>query len=554
MQPQHFHPSARQVVALSFVAGVLLTSAVGWLIYWRQAGAATSGTGRAPGGSIAGAGPARSEPASSAVVALSRAQQEAIGLTVATAVAGVATDIVEAPGQVVPDESKFAYITPRAAGIVRAVGARIGQEVQAGSLLAMIDSSEVAKARFDLYTCKQELETAKRQAEWQDTTYRNTHELVDMLRATASPEEIQRRFQDRPLGDNRDRLMTAYANLRLQKVTWDRNQELIQQKAISSKQFQQVRADYEMAQATYQGLMDQMEYTNKLADTRAQQSLQRAETALRVAREQLRVLGVRADGTEPQIKDGKVVGVLADGSLPVEPGKTAESTKPAPIVPEGEPGDESAVTPVGASTDSDPRSRELPVSAYAIWAPFDGTVLDREQIVPGVYVDTTHRIFTLADLSSVWVEVAIHESGYGALGRSQDATVVLSSPAYPGRRFTAEVIYTGDMVDPKSRTIKLLARAGNSDRALKPGMFVEVALHLKGARQAIMIPDTALVTEGDHKIVFVQTGPERFERRPVDTGASDGERVAVLKGLDPGDTVVVTGSFKLKSKAVQLAE
>ena len=61
-----------------------------------------------------------------------------------------------------------------------------------------------------------------------------------------------------------------------------------------------------------------MEYTNKLAKVSAEQSLQRAETELRVVREQLRVLGLPPDGTEPDIKDGKVVGVLPDGSLPVE--------------------------------------------------------------------------------------------------------------------------------------------------------------------------------------------------------------------------------------------
>ena len=193
------------------------------------------------------------------------------------------------------------------------------------------------------------------------------------------------------------------------------------------------------------------------------------------------------------------------------------------------------------------------MSTYAIWAPFDGTVLDREQIVPGVYVDTTHRIFTMSDLSSVWVEVAIHESQYGALSRSQDAAVILSSPAYHGRQFPAEVIYTGDMVDPKSRTIKLLARE-NRDRALKPGMFVDVTLRLKGTLKAIVIPDAAIVSEDDHKIVFVQTGPERFERRVVVTGAYDGDKIAVLKGIEPGEKVVVEGAFKLKSKAVQMAE
>jgi multidrug efflux pump subunit AcrA (membrane-fusion protein) len=562
MPQQLFAPAPRRVALASFAAGVALTLVAALLLGWKGAGIGLAAPRRVSDGGLGAAGsshpgkPAR-EPASG-VVTLSRAQQEAIGLTVVPAVLDAVTDVIEATGQVAPDESKFAYITPRAAGIVRTVRARLGQDVQAGSLLAMIDSSEIAKARFDLNTCLQELEIARTQAEWQAKTYKNIHELVEMLRSKPEPdpEQIQLQFRDRPLGENREQLMKAYVDFRHKTGKMDSLRELFKQKAIARKEFLQVQAEYESAVATYEGLMDQMEYTNYLANVRAQQSLQRAETALRVAREQLRVLGVRPDGTEPEIKDGKVVGVLADGSLPTEPGKPADAPnpKPAPIRPDGEDDDDAPVMPVGAPTDADPKAKDLPVSTYAIWAPFDGTVLDREQIVPGVYVDTTHRIFTIADLSSVWIEVAIHESRYGALSRSQDATVILTSEAYPGRRFEAGVIYTGDTVDLKTRTIKLLARAENRDRALKPGMFVKVALHLKGTHQAIVIPDAALTAEGNHSIVFVQIGPERFERRVVDTGVSDGAKVAVLKGLEPGAKVVVAGAFKLKSKTVLVTD
>jgi cobalt-zinc-cadmium efflux system membrane fusion protein len=148
--------------------------------------------------------------------------------------------------------------------------------------------------------------------------------------------------------------------------------------------------------------------------------------------------------------------------------------------------------------------------------------------------------------------VAIHESQYQALTRSQDAALVLSSPAYPGRTFAAEVIYSGDLVDPKSRTIKLLARAQNAERLLKPGMFVNVAMRLKGTRQAVLIPEAAVLTDDEHSVVFVRTGPEQFERRQVVVGDTDGGKVAIRDGLAKGETVVVDGVFKLKSKESQL--
>jgi multidrug efflux pump subunit AcrA (membrane-fusion protein) len=552
----HFLIRSRHWIILLSV-GLVLLSGVGVLLYWKSASARThafSRTARKPTHEPAPPAVGDDQAAAEEVmVELSRAQQQAIGLKVVSAADGITTDLIEAPGQVVPDESKFAYITPRAGGVVRSVAGRIGLNVKAGDLLAMIDSPEISKARFELYTQLQELEIARTQAEWHETTFKNTTALIERLKAGDSPEEIHRRFQERSLGANREQVLTAYAAYRLSSVTMERNQQLIAQGVITPKQFQQVRAEFESAQATYQGLMDQMEYNTRLANVRAQQTLRRDETAVRVARERLRVLGVKPDGTEPEIKEGKVVGVRHDGTLQAEPARPADRVKPEPILAEDDETESSLVMPVGSPTEADTKSKDLPVSAYAIWAPFDGTILDRELIVPGVFVDTTHRIFTLADLTTVWVEVNIHEGRYGALGRSHDAAVSLTTPAYPGRTFPAEVIYTGDLVDPKSRTIKLLARAANADRELKPGMFVDVQIRLKGSRNAILVPESAILTEDDHHFVFVRTGPEQFVRRRVVTGASDGNQVPVFKGLEAGEDVVVEGAFKLKSRAFQLS-
>ena len=305
---------------LPFAVGVIVTSAVGVVLYWNSAAAWISDIQRiddrfsgAPDSAHAATSRSPSPPL---VVTLSRDQQKAIALTVVPATLGVATDVVDAPGQIVPDESRFAYITPRAAGIVRTVNARIGQDVQAGFVLAMIDSSEVARARFELYTCLQELEIARKKAEWLTETYKNTRAVVQLLRLNRPLEEIHLKFQDKSLGDNRDKLMTAYANLRLQTENLKSKEALYKQHVSTPKELREARADFEMAEATYQGLMDQMEYTNNMAKVTAEQALQRVETDVRVAREQLRVLGLPPDGTEPEIKDGKVVGVQPDGSLP----------------------------------------------------------------------------------------------------------------------------------------------------------------------------------------------------------------------------------------------
>jgi membrane fusion protein, heavy metal efflux system len=552
-------PSRR--VALGLLGIVLLIGAAAAYSARPTRGGGPAATSGPSGGKAEAAAPGRPSAvrAAGGEVELSLAQQEAIGLETARVVTGETRNTLRAPGRVAPDEAHYAYITPRASGVVRSVAAHIGQDVKAGDLLATIDSPEVAQARLDLVTRVQELEIAGTRADWQGAIYKTTTELIERLKAGDSPDKIHERFEGRPLGENRERLMTAYAQYRLTKAARERNEQLLGSRAVSMAKYQESVAEFEAAQATYQALMDRMGFEAKLAHSLAQQELHQAETSVQVARERLRVLGVKPDGTEPKVEAGRVVGVRPDGTLPKTSKESpAEATKPEAILhPEGDGSkDEVAVAPVGAQPEAPEAKKEgaRPISAFSIWAPFDGTILDRAMIVPGVAVEKGQQLYTLANLATVWVEAHINESDFDELARSRDAEVRLTSPAYPGRAFRGRVIYSGDTVDEKTRSVLLLARADNPDRALKPGMYVEVEVYSPSPRRAPLVPRAALLTDGDRQFVFVRKGPARFERREVELGAGDASRVAVLRGLREGDEVVVRGGFKLKAEAHRLAE
>ena len=490
----------------------------------------------------------------SGAVHLDKEQQQAIGLRTVKVSLGTTGLVVTAPGRVAPNETQYAYITPRASGVVRSVTARLGQDVRAGDLLATIDSPIVGDARLELYTRLQTLDLARAQAEWQETVYRNTLDLIERLKRGETPQQIHDAFTAKALGENRERLITAYAQYRLAIATMERNRELFAQNLITPKRFQQVNADYESAQATYQSLMDQMGFDARQANTRAQQARKQAENSVRVAQERLRILGVKPDGTEPQVQGGKVLGVNPDGTLPAPAGGAAPVTeKPETVLPPEKDRPKVAVEPVGVPADAAKALADSPVSSYSIWAPFEGTILDREMIVPGVAVDSNHRIFTLANLSTVYVEANIHEHDFEILAQSRGASIRFRSPAYPGREFEAEVIYTGDLVEETSRTVKLLARARNLDRMLKPGMFVNVEILFPLPRAGIQIPASAVLTQGNRSFVYVQNGPEQFVQREVTVESAQDENVLIQSGLQPSDQVVVEGAFKLKSMGSPLA-
>ena len=492
-------------------------------------------------------GPWRSDPASASAsksddseqatshrgsVMMDAEQQEALGIKTAPVAMGAVDAVLEAPGKIVPDESQYAYITPRARGVVREVSAQIGQRVEKGALLATIDSSTVANSRLELIDSLLRLEIARAKLNWQESIYQNSLAMIDALRSKLSPEEIQQKFANKPVGQTREELLRAYAQFYLSRVTSERYQNLREKDAVSVALSQQKTAEYQVDQAVYQGMMDRMAFDVTLAYTQAKQAQREAQTSVKVARESLRVQGVPVDEIIQRFVSGELT-----GHHKTQPPK--ETIREAA---------ESAIEPSRNVADLIDEESE-PVSTYELRAPFAGTILERERIVPGVVVDDTHRLFTMANIDNVWVEADVHESDFDLLTRSREGHVDLHSPAYPDETFAGQVLYTGDQVDLQSRTVHLLATAPNHDRKLKPGMFVTVEIQSARSRRLPQVPDSALLTAGTTRFVFVKTAPDRFERRDVAVGDRDHGRTTITRGLTEGEAVVVAHPFELKAKA-----
>ena len=465
-------------------------------------------------------------------VHVSADQQEAYGIRVETVELGDVASLIEAPGQVTPDESQYAYITPRARGVVRAVSAQIGQKVEKDELLATIDSSTVAGSRLELIDALLRLEIARAKLSWEESIYQNALAMIEALRQGKAPEEVQKQFANKPIGQTREDLLRAYAQFYLSRITSDRYETLRDKDAVSVALSQQKTAQFQVDQAVFQGMMDRMAFDVTLEYTQARQAVREARTSVKVARESLRVQGVPVDEIIRRFASGELTG--HEAAPP--PQETIRQAAEAAIAPSRDVSD--LIEDQGE-----------PVSTYELRAPFAGTILERERIVPGVVVDDTHRLFTMANLDNVWIEAEVHESDFDLLTRSRGGTVKLRSPAFPDEVFEGKVLYTGDQVDQQSRTVHLLASAANPKRKLKPGMFVNVTIESLKSRKLPVIADTALLSSGTTRFVYVRVAPERFERRDVTVGDREAGRAAITQGLNEGELVVVAHAFDLKSKA-----
>ena len=186
----------------------------------------------------------------------------------------------------------------------------------------------------------------------------------------------------------------------------------------------------------------------------------------------------------------------------------------------------------------------------AVTAPFGGRIVEAH-VLPGAAVEPGTPIFTLADLSLVDVAAAVPERLLGRLRVGQEVSV--SAPAFAGRRWTGRVARVKDELDRETRTATALISVSNRDGSLRPGMFASIQLGLPenpAASPEVVVPESAVLTDGDDRFVFVEVGPRSYERRPVEVELVPGQEgwLVVRAGLSAGEPVVVRGAFTLKSE------
>jgi cobalt-zinc-cadmium efflux system membrane fusion protein len=187
-------------------------------------------------------------------------------------------------------------------------------------------------------------------------------------------------------------------------------------------------------------------------------------------------------------------------------------------------------------------------SRGVIVAPFDG-IIHSIGAVPGELVDTTRQLFSLADLSTVWVEADVVERDLGALQVGE--TVTVSVDAYPGRTFVGRVAYIPDQIDPRSGTARVRCEVPNPDGALRANMFVTAEIKFPLGRDSIMVPASALQDIDGKPVVFTPAGPGHFDRHFVRLGLRSGGFTEIVEGLAAKAPVVTDGSFWLKAALMQ---
>ncbi|CAB3804436.1 efflux RND transporter periplasmic adaptor subunit [Pararobbsia alpina] len=187
-------------------------------------------------------------------------------------------------------------------------------------------------------------------------------------------------------------------------------------------------------------------------------------------------------------------------------------------------------------------------SLGAVVAPFAG-IVNSVGAAPGDIVDTSRPIFSVADLSTLWVQANVPEHDLAAV-REGDA-VAISVDAFPGRQFTGRVTYIADQVDPNTGTVAVRCEVPNPSGALRINMFATVDIAAPLDRNAVLVPDAALQDVNGQTAVFIPAGAGRFTWHVVRTGVSSGGFTEVVEGVTADTPVVTDGSYWLKAGLLQ---
>ena len=472
-------------------------------------------------------------PATPSAITLSESKFREAGIATEPARLERIVTEVGVPGLIQANADRQVDVRPRALGIVREVPVVLGQNVKRGETLVILDSPDIGTARLNLRQKQRELVTARFEAAWKSEIAKNVAQLISELRkgikirsadladdhdkAPANHVEharddaatIERQFTNKQLGAYRGTLLQALADYDIAAHEEEKSTILKGEHFLGEHPVLVARHTREGMQGKFEGLIEQVAFDAAQEKRLADQALRQAEAAVVDAAQRLRILGV-AEDIRKLLEHAEEANALA--------------------------------------LDED-------VTFYRIVAPFDGCIIRKmASAVPSQKADMNDVLFTLADLGTVWVSANVPESDLAKLPKMQEGTIRFKAEAYPGREFTARLLSIGSVVNPLTRTVPIRAQTENPDSLLKVGMFLRILLDSSASEQALTVPSSAVVEMDTLKFVFVPAGdkaaPRTFTVKPVEVGRQLGDRLVIKAGIRPGDPVVSSGAFFLKSELI----
>jgi Cu(I)/Ag(I) efflux system membrane fusion protein/cobalt-zinc-cadmium efflux system membrane fusion protein len=186
-----------------------------------------------------------------------------------------------------------------------------------------------------------------------------------------------------------------------------------------------------------------------------------------------------------------------------------------------------------------------PITDLTINSPVAGYITERD-VLPNMYVEPSTKLYTVADLSRVWVYAQVFQNDIGRLKPGDRTEITVDS--YPGRTFSGQIEEILPQVDMTTRTVRVRLAIENPGLKLKPGMFVNIDVKSNLGRQ-LVIPASAVFQSGTRQLVFLDHGNGSLEPKEIAVGPRIGDDFIVLKGLKAHQSIVTSANFLIDSES-----
>ncbi len=392
-------------------------------------------------------------------------------------------------GEVQLDKTRVVDVPPTAAGRVIEVNALLGQVVKRGDLLAVIHSGDLGEAKAAYLNAYTGFEIARKEQARKVGVTAALRRLVERLAKAnggadkTGPAGKHSRVPEELVGEWKSKLVGAAARLKLAKSVHDREEDLWKKRVSSKADYETASHELQTAQVAFTSLVEEVQLNLTLDKLRADNAARKAEVALNVAEQRLRVLGL------PK----KDIAALHDGALP------------------------------NAALHGKKGNGDF--ADLAISAPRSGTIIT-QNVTVGKFVETSQSLYTIADLSNLWVWCDLYERDLAALHKqlaklkTLPATVHVA--AFPDTAFPGTIDLMDSTMDEHTRTVKVRVQVPNGHGKLKPGMFANVEVKIPSGRKATLVPRAAVLSDEGQHFVFQRWKEDFWVRRDVTVGQTQG--------------------------------
>ena len=476
--------------------------------------------------------PGHEEPGHSEDIVLSADAAKIAGIRVEEARRLMMQSELKVPGTVTSTSQGRAVVTPPTEGQILRLFVRVGETVRAGQPIASLRSAglaqasaQVTEAQGALLAAHASAREAKAQIDLAEARHRSAIQLVTRQLAFAKTGAFSQPALQAAQKDSDDAeadLERGKQDQAVHEAQLERAERLYKQELISRTELEQARLEVAtdkirqrnaerritLARATF-------ERERRIADQGLANSreIQAAEAEVRASNLEVRQATIRWNSATAHIESARKGVEAAQTSYRAQAGTGKAS------------------------------GGNLTVSA-----PIGGVIVDLHATL-GQAVERTTEICEIENLKSVWVNAAVSDKQVGLARVGAAAEVTVSG--YPGRNFHGVIQVVGSRLDPKTRTMPVQVLVENRDGALRSGMPATVRLGVGPKAMALAVLRSAIVEDGDLRKLYIAEDGGKYEERVVELGRIEGDFVEIVKGVEPGQLVVVEGVFVLKSEKVK---